>query len=115
MNWEKILKKGVLVFGYAGSGRQSSIIRDNIEKIAYLINYDLLSNYHGAPIEKQEKIDRFFNIHRPYEVLKLYVEWTEEYNTKTNENPFVLDRNYKVISICSPEFTKTIFSNIFNS
>ncbi len=115
MNWEKILKKGVLVFGSAGSGRQFSVFRDNIEKIAFLINYDLLANYHGTQIEKREKIDRFFNIHRPFEVMELYVRWTEEYCTKTNESPFELDQYYKVTRISSPEFKKTIFSNIINS
>lgn len=110
----KETKRGIVVFGSAGSGRQVSVIRDNIEKISYLIDYDLLTAYHGASIEMQSKIDRFFNVHRPHEVMELYVKWTEEYYSKTNENPFELDRNYKVIRISSTEFKKTIFSNIFN-
>lgn len=114
MKLQNIFKKGSLVFGSAVSGRQISIIRDNIEKISYLINYDLLATYQGIQVDKQKKIDRFFNVNRPHEVVELYLKWIEEYCVKTKENPFQLDDNHKITGINSPEFIKSIFLNIVN-
>lgn len=115
MNILNIFKKGVLVIGSANYGKQVSVIRDNIERISYLLNYDLLATYHLFPKENQHKIDRFFNVHRPHEVMKLYLKWIEEYVTKTNENPFELDHNYKVVRVSSQEFRNDLWSNITNS
>lgn len=114
MNVHNDRVRRILTIGTAGAGKQISLIRDNIDRISYLINYDLKANYHLISEEGQFKLDRFFNVHHPHEVKNLYLQWIEKYCNKNNVNPFNTNQYYEVTEIWDIKFKEEILSNIQN-
>lgn len=92
----------------------SNDVSKNIDKISYLLNYDILAHFQMFSDEQQNVVSNFFNAKRPIEVQKLYLKWIEEFTNENKEYPFELNNENKIIRISNAQLKIVIINKILN-